>query len=86
MRRLMKSLPTALNSAPQVAALWVTIREPSFRQIFCAGERQRAIGRPRHMMTMKTMYVADETEPVVFRCAFRPRLIAPPTIGPLFNH
>lgn len=34
-------------------------------------------------MTMKTMYVAEETEPSVLRCALSPRLIAPPTMGPL---
>lgn len=33
------------------------------------------------MMTMKTMYVEDETEPAVFLFAFNPRLIAPPTTG-----
>ncbi|KAJ8115505.1 hypothetical protein OPT61_g2874 [Boeremia exigua] len=37
---------------------------------------------PKHIITMNTIYVAADTDPVVLRCAFSPRLIAPPTIGP----
>lgn len=33
-------------------------------------------------MTMNTMYVLELTDPVVEVCALRPKLIAPPTIGP----
>lgn len=77
----MKSLPTALNSLPQLSAREVTIRVPSLRQTLCAGERSKATGRPRHMMTMKTIYVDDDTEPAVFLLAFKPRLMAPPTMG-----
>jgi hypothetical protein len=40
------------------------------------------MGNPRHMMTMNTIYVLELTDPVVEVCALRPKLIAPPTIGP----
>jgi hypothetical protein len=72
-------LPTALNSLPQLEAVDVTTRVPSLRQTLFAGDNNSATGRPRHMITMNTMYVEDETEPAVFLFAFKPRLMAPPT-------
>lgn len=55
MRFEIMSRPRAVNSAHQVTSLRMTTFVPSLRQTFSAGERRSAIGKPRHMMTMKTM-------------------------------